>query len=67
MKAFADMTVKNAPPEFEFPYYDFPVYYVYYGSAGRALTFFKLYLNDKYGPSASYYLGVAKDYIDGSL
>ena len=67
MKAFVDMTVKNAPPEYEFPFYDFPGYYVYYGSAGRALTFFKLYLNDKNGPSASYYLQTAKLYIDGSL
>ena len=67
LKAYIDMTVKGAPPEKEFPFYSFPPYYVYYGSAGRALTFFKLYLNDRAGPSATYYLGQAKAYIDGSL
>ncbi len=60
MNSFLGMTVRGAPPEREFPYYNFPSYFVYYGSSGRALTFFKLYLNDINGPSASYYLTMAK-------
>lgn len=44
---FLKMTTENAPPSKEFQYYDFPTNWVYYGSAGRALTFWKLYLNYK--------------------
>ena len=43
--------------------------WAYYGSAGRALTLFKLYLNNRQTDhaAASRYLSLAKQYIDGSL
>jgi hypothetical protein len=45
LEKFIGLVTTNAPPSKEFPFYDFPAYWAYYGSAGRALTFWKLYLN----------------------
>jgi hypothetical protein len=53
----------------EFQFGDFSVNYAYYGSAGRALTFWKLYLDNRGRDTAKagQYLALAKDYIDGSV
>jgi hypothetical protein len=40
------MTVENAGPGNEIQFADFPANWIYYGSAGRALTFWKLFLNN---------------------
>jgi hypothetical protein len=63
------MTVENAGPGNELSFYNFPSNWIYYGSAGRALTFWKLFLNyeDSDEMLALKYLGLAKEYIDGSL
>jgi hypothetical protein len=47
LNQFIDMTTNAAPPSIEFPLGPFSSNYAYYGSAGRALTFWKLYLNYK--------------------
>lgn len=66
---FIGITTTQAPPSKEFTYADFSVNYAYYGSAGRALTFWKLYLDNrgKDTAKAAQYLALAKDYIDGSV
>jgi hypothetical protein len=63
------MTVENAGPGNEIQFADFPANWIYYGSAGRALTFWKLFLNnEKTNEMDSLkYLLLAKEYIDGSL
>lgn len=66
---FLNLTLANAPPEKEFKFANFPSYWVFYGSAGRALTMWKLYINykDTDPEKANYYVNKAKEYIDGSL
>lgn len=63
------MTVENAPPSFECDYYGEPCNWLYLGSSGRALTFWKLYHHSsKSDPiKAQWYLSLAKQYIDGAL
>ena len=69
LETFINMTVENAGPGNELSFYNFPANWIYYGSAGRALTFWKLFLNyeDSDEMLALKYLGLAKEYIDGSL
>jgi hypothetical protein len=65
-----NMTVENAGPGNEIQFADFPANWIYYGSAGRALTFWKLYLNYAKNPNQMdhvKYLLLSKEYIDGSL
>ena len=66
---FIKITTEAAPPTIEFQVGDFPTNWVFYGSAGRALTFWKLYLDFKGRDQAKSeeYLNLAKEYIDGSL
>ena len=63
------MTVENAGPGNELSFADFPANWIYYGSAGRALTFWKLFQNYEQTDrmEAFKYLLLAKEYIDGSL
>lgn len=69
MDQFVNLTYTSAPPTVEFEFANFPMNWAYYGSAGRALTFWKLYLNFKETDQdkARIYLTWAKEYIDGSL
>ena len=64
-----NMTVENARPGNELQFANFPSNWIYYGSAGRALTFWKLFLNyEKTNQLDSLkYLLLSKEYIDGSL
>lgn len=49
--------------------YQYSSAWVYVGQSGRALSFFKLYLNQRtLNPAkAQYYLSLAKQYIDSAL
>jgi hypothetical protein len=60
-----------APPSYDMKFCNgnFNCYWVYLGSAGRALAFWRLYYNSYpyYPKKAMDYLDLAKEYIDGSL
>lgn len=69
LEQFSKMTETNAPPSKEYKFDAFPMNWAYYGSSGRALTFWKLYLNTRVTDhaKAALYLALAKEYIDGAL
>ena len=59
MESYINLTLENAPPSYECYYYGEPCNWLYLGSSGRALSFWKLYQNAKFlgdNDKALYYL-----------